>query len=177
MTHHALLYALAVLLVLIGLIGVVLPALPGLPFVFAGMLLAAWADGFREIGWVTLVILGLMTAVSFVVDFWATAHGAKRWGASKYAVWGAVLGTFAGLFIMPPLGLFVGPFLGALIGELIHGQGNPQGGAGRLRHVAGHRVRDRAEARAGLRDDRGVRVRVVLLAPGGPFTPRVRPLP
>ena len=122
MTHHALLYALAVLLVLIGLMGVVLPALPGLPFVFAGMLLAAWADGFREIGWVTLVILGLMTAVSFFVDFWATAHGAKRWGASKYAVWGAVLGTFAGLFIMPPVGLFVGPFLGALIGELIHGK-------------------------------------------------------
>ena len=32
------------------------------------------------------------------------------------------LGTFAGLFIMPPLGLFVGPFVGALIGELIHGK-------------------------------------------------------
>ena len=50
MTHHALLYALAALLVLVGLIGVVLPALPGLPLVFAGMLLAAWADGFEEIG-------------------------------------------------------------------------------------------------------------------------------
>jgi uncharacterized protein YqgC (DUF456 family) len=106
----------------IGLVGVVLPALPGLPFVFAGMILAAWADGFREIGWVTLTVLGLMTLVSFIVDFWATAHGAKRVGASKYAVWGAILGTFAGLFIMPPLGLFVGPFVGALIGELIHGK-------------------------------------------------------
>jgi uncharacterized protein YqgC (DUF456 family) len=122
MTHHALLYALAILLVVIGLVGVVLPALPGLPFVFAGMILAAWADGFREIGWVTLTVLGLMTLVSFIVDFWATAHGAKRVGASKYAVWGAILGTFAGLFIMPPLGLFVGPFVGALIGELIHGK-------------------------------------------------------
>jgi uncharacterized protein YqgC (DUF456 family) len=63
-----------------------------------------------------------MTLVSFIVYFWANAHGAKRVGASKYAVWGAILGTFAGLFIMPPLGLFVGPFVGALIGELIHGK-------------------------------------------------------
>jgi uncharacterized protein YqgC (DUF456 family) len=86
------------------------------------MRLAAWAGGFQEIGAVTLVILGLMTAVSFVVDFWATAHGAKRVGASKHAIWGAVLGTFAGLFIMPPIGLFIGPFVGALIGELIHGR-------------------------------------------------------
>ena len=122
MTHHTLLYALAVLLVLIGLMGIVLPALPGLPFVFGGMLLAAWADGFREIGWVTLVVLGLLTLVSFVVDFWATAHGARRVGASKWAIWGAVLGTFAGLFILPPFGLFIGPFVGALLGELVHGK-------------------------------------------------------
>jgi uncharacterized protein YqgC (DUF456 family) len=122
MTQQALLYAIAALLVLVGLAGVILPALPGLPLVFAGMLLAAWAGNFQEIGWVTLVVLGLMTAVSFVIDFWATAHGAKRVGASKQAIWGAILGTFAGLFVMPPLGLFVGPFVGALIGELIHGR-------------------------------------------------------
>ena len=122
MTQQALLYAIAALLVLVGLIGVILPALPGLPLVFAGMLLAAWAGGFQEIGWVPLVILGLMTALSFVIDFWATAHGAKRVGASKPAIIGAVLGTFAGLFVMPPLGLFIGPFVGALIGELIHGR-------------------------------------------------------
>ncbi|MGO4549496.1 DUF456 domain-containing protein [Lysobacter sp. 2RAF19] len=122
MTQQALLYAIAALLVLVGLAGVILPALPGLPLVFAGMLLAAWAGNFQEIGWVTLVVLGLMTAVSFVIDFWATAHGAKRVGASKQAIWGAILGTFAGLFVMPPLGLFIGPFVGALIGELIHGR-------------------------------------------------------
>ena len=120
MTQQALLYAIAALLVLVGLIGVILPALPGLPLVFAGMLLAAWAGGFQEIGWVPLVILGLMTALSFVIDFWATAHGAKRVGASKLAILGAVIGTFAGLFVFPPFGLFIGPFLGALIGQLIH---------------------------------------------------------
>lgn len=114
-----LLYVLAGLLILVGLAGVVLPALPGLPLVFAGMLLAAWVDQFQTVGPVPLVILGLLTAVSFLVDFWATAHGARRVGASKMAIVGAVLGTFAGLFFAP-VGLFVGPFVGAMLGELGH---------------------------------------------------------
>lgn len=116
-----LMYALAALLVVVGLAGVVLPALPGLPLVFVGMLIAAWAGGFAKVGISTLVVLGLLTLVSFVVDFWATAHGAKRVGASRKAMVGAVLGTFAGLFFAP-IGLFVGPFVGALVGELIHGR-------------------------------------------------------
>ena len=121
MASQTLLYGLAALLVIVGLLGVVLPALPGLPLVFAGMLVAAWAGGFEEIGVFTLVVLGLLTLVSFLVDFWATAHGAKRVGASRKALVGAVLGTFAGLFFAP-IGLFIGPFVGALIGELLHGR-------------------------------------------------------
>jgi hypothetical protein len=114
-----LLYALAALLVVVGLAGVVLPALPGLPLVFVGMLIAAWAGDFVHVGVPTLVVLGLLTLLSFVVDFWATAHGAKRVGASRKAMAGAVIGTFAGLFFAP-VGLFVGPFVGALVGELLH---------------------------------------------------------
>ena len=117
----SLLYVLAALLVLVGLAGVILPALPGLPLVFAGMLLAAWVDHFETVGPIPLVILGVLTLVSFLVDFWATAHGAKRVGASRKALVGAVLGTFAGLFFAP-IGLFIGPFVGALVGELLHGR-------------------------------------------------------
>ena len=53
-------YALAIVLILVGIAGVLLPALPGLPLVFAGMLLAAWAGDFQQIGWVTLVVLGVV---------------------------------------------------------------------------------------------------------------------
>ena len=115
-------YVIAALLVLVGLAGVVLPALPGLPVVFAGLLLAAWAGGFEQIHVATIVVLGLLTLLSFAVDFWATAHGARRVGASRKALVGAVLGTFAGLFVFPPFGLFIGPFAGALLGELLHGR-------------------------------------------------------
>lgn len=121
MELQSLYYALAVILVLVGIAGVILPALPGLPLVFAGMLLAAWAGDFQQIGWVTLVVLGLLTLLSVGVDFFATLIGAKRVGASKKALLGAVLGTFAGLFF-GPIGLFAGPFVGALLGELWHGR-------------------------------------------------------
>lgn len=112
-------YVLAVVLILVGLAGVILPALPGLPLVFAGMLLAAWAGDFQQIGWVPLVLLGLLTALSVAVDFFATVVGAKRVGASGKALLGAAVGTFAGLFF-GPIGLFAGPFVGALLGELWH---------------------------------------------------------
>lgn len=121
MTAEQLWYFLAAAMVLIGLIGVILPALPGLPLVFAGMLLAAWTDHFEHIHWLTLVVLGLMTVLSLAVDLFATTVGAKRVGASRKALLGSILGTFAGLFFMP-VGLFVGPFAGALLGELWHGK-------------------------------------------------------
>ena len=118
---ESLYYALAVILILVGIAGVILPALPGLPLVFIGMLLAAWAGDFQQIGWVTLVVLGLLTLLSVAVDFFATLVGAKRVGASRKALWGAMLGTFIGIFF-GPIGLFAGPFVGALLGELWHGK-------------------------------------------------------
>ena len=112
-------YVLAALLVVVGIAGTILPALPGLPLVFAGMLLAAWAGNFQQVGVPMLVVLGLLTVFSLAVDFWAPALGAKRVGASRLAIIGAMVGTFGGLFL-GPLGLLMGPFAGAIGGELIH---------------------------------------------------------
>lgn len=115
-------WVLALLLVGIGIAGSVLPALPGVPLVFAGLLLAAWAGGFEQVGPFPLVLLGLLTLLSFGIDLAATALGAKRVGATKLAVLGAALGTFAGIFLGLP-GLILGPFVGAVAGELMsHGQ-------------------------------------------------------
>ncbi|KGM57716.1 membrane protein [Lysobacter arseniciresistens ZS79] len=119
MDMQSLYYTLAAILILVGVAGTVLPALPGLPLVFAGMLLAAWAGGFEQVGVGMLVLLGALTLLSLGIDFLATAMGAKRVGASRLALVGAVAGTFAGLFF-GPVGLIAGPFVGALAGELIH---------------------------------------------------------
>ena len=121
MDLHMLLYVVSAILILAGLAGTVLPALPGLPLVFAGMLLAAWADHFTRISGWTIGLLGVLTLVSVAVDVAATALGARRVGAGKLAMWGAAIGTFAGIFFGIP-GLLLGPFLGAVIAELVGGR-------------------------------------------------------
>jgi uncharacterized protein len=115
-------WLLAAFMVLVGVLGSVLPGLPGVPLVYGGLLMAAWADDFQRVGWIVLALLGLMTLASFAIDFVATSLGAKRVGATKLAIVGAMLGTLAGLFLGLP-GLILGPFLGAVAGELVsHGR-------------------------------------------------------
>ena len=122
MANNTWMFVLAGLLVFTGLAGSILPALPGVPLVFGGLLLAAWADDFPRVSWVVLVILGLMTVLSFAIDFAATAMGAKRVGASKLAIVGALIGTLGGLVLGLP-GLIFGPFVGAVTGEMLtHGE-------------------------------------------------------
>ena len=107
----------AVLLILVGLVGIVLPALPGTILIFVGLLLAAWADDFARVGPAMLVLIGLIGAASYGVDFFAAALGAKHMGSSKRAMVGAALGTVLGLFF-GFVGVIVGPLLGAIAGEL-----------------------------------------------------------
>lgn len=120
MVWDILLYVLAGLIVLIGLVGTIVPALPGVPLMFAGMLFAAWVGGFDPIGTWTLVTLGLLTVLAIAADLLASILGAKRVGASPWALFGAAMGTIVGLFF-GILGILVGPFAGALAGELVAG--------------------------------------------------------
>lgn len=114
----ALWWALAIALILIGVAGIFLPGIPGVVAVFGGMLLAAWIDGFQRIGWVTLVVLGVLTALAFIADILGSLLGAQRVGASRQALIGAGVGAVVGVFL-GFVGLIVAPFAGAVIGELI----------------------------------------------------------
>jgi uncharacterized protein YqgC (DUF456 family) len=117
MTATVALYVLAGLLVAVGIAGTVLPALPGALLVFAGLLLAAWTDGFAHVGAPTLIGVGVLAALTYAVDFAATALGARKLGASRRALVGAALGALVGLFFGLP-GVLLGPFVGAVLGEL-----------------------------------------------------------
>lgn len=130
MTDAILYWILAVILILAGLAGLVLPALPGPPLLFAGFLLAAWIDHFAYVGTGTLIALGIMAALMYAIDLAATAFGAKRFGASRRAAWGAAIGALLGLFFGLP-GVLLGPFVGALVGEFtLHGNLRAAGRAG-----------------------------------------------
>ena len=114
----ALLWVAAVALIVVGVAGTVLPALPGAILVFAGIALAAWIDDFTRISAWTLALLGAMTALAWATDFVAAAMGAKRVGASRYAIVGAALGTLASIFT-GFVGLLFMPLVGAAIGEFV----------------------------------------------------------
>jgi len=111
-------WVLAIALILIGVVGTFLPAIPGVAVVFGGMLLAAWIDDFQRIGPVTLTILGVLTALSFVADILSSLLGAKRVGASRLALVGSAIGALVGLFF-GFVGILLGPFIGAVVGELM----------------------------------------------------------
>jgi hypothetical protein len=113
-----LLWVLSLILVGVGIAGVLVPGLPGTPLVFGGLLLAAWADGFQNVGAGAIVILAFMTILAFGVDFLSASLGAKRAGASREAVIGAALGTLIGIFF-GFVGILLGPFVGAVTGEFL----------------------------------------------------------
>lgn len=111
-------YAIATVLVIVGVLGTVLPVLPGTLLVFAGLLLASWADQFTRVGWVGLTIIGALALLAVAADLIASALGAKRVGASPQALVGATAGGVVGLLFGIP-GIILGPFAGAVIGELL----------------------------------------------------------
>ena len=111
-------WPLAFILVAVGLAGLLLPAIPGAPLLFLGLLVAAWTDDFAYAGAGTLAALAALAMLTYGVDLWATMFGAKRFGASKRAVIGALIGFVVGIFLGFP-GVIFGPFIGAVIGELL----------------------------------------------------------
>jgi uncharacterized protein YqgC (DUF456 family) len=117
---HIVLNLMAAALIVAGLAGAVVPAVPGIPLIFGGIWLLACVDHYHHLGpWWLLGIAGI-GMVGLTLDLLAGALGAKRVGASKRAVWGALAGTVIGLFFGLP-GVLLGPFLGAVVGELTAG--------------------------------------------------------
>ncbi len=103
---------------LIGMVGTFVPVVPATLIIFAGALAATFIGGFQV--WPDLPFLitfGVLTLLISMIDNVASAWGARRYGGSKQAAWGALIGGLAGLFI--PFGLIVGPLVGALLAELL----------------------------------------------------------
>ena len=110
------------LLIFVGLVGTIVPILPGMVLVFGGILLYALYFGVETVGLTTLTLLGVALALSFVIDILASLYGAKRFGATRYGIWGSTLGGLLGLLLLSLPGLFVGIFLGAVLGEYFWGK-------------------------------------------------------
>ena len=110
------------ILMLLGLAGSILPMLPGPPLSFIGLFLLALLTHFSPPLTPTLVIiLAIVTILVIVMDYIIPLLGAKRYGASKWGVWGSVLGMAIGIF-WSPFAMLVGAFIGAVVVEWLIGK-------------------------------------------------------
>ena len=110
------------ILMLLGLAGSILPILPGPPLSFIGLFLLALLKHFSPPLPPTLVIiLAIVTILVIVMDYIIPLLGAKKYGASKWGVWGSVLGMAIGIF-WSPFGMLLGAFIGAVVVEWLVGK-------------------------------------------------------
>jgi uncharacterized protein len=85
-----------------------------------------------SIGWFTLIGITVLGFVAEVLEFTLTGTYARKYGGSRRAGWGAIIGGMVGMFIGVPvpivgpvIGGFVGAFVGAFAAELT---ARPHGG-------------------------------------------------
>ena len=111
---------LAGLCMLVGLIGCIVPGLPGTPIAYAGLWIAQATERV-DFSWQVLLIWGIVTVVVSVLDYVVPALGTKKFGGTRWGVWGSTIGVFVGLFF-GAVGVIVGPLVGAILGELLGGK-------------------------------------------------------
>lgn len=109
--------ALGLILMLVGLAGCILPFLPGPPLCYVALLLQQLQSVPPYTTRFLLIWAGITILVT-ILDYIVPIYGTKRYGGTRYGMWGCVIGLIAGLWL-GPFGLIAGPFLGAFIGELI----------------------------------------------------------
>ena len=105
--------------VCLGIIGSFLPVLPGPLTSWVGLFLLHFTDVI-PMDWTFLgITLGLAVLI-WILDYFIPAMGTKRFGGTKYGVYGTTIGLIIGLLSPIPFGMLIGAFLGALIGELLY---------------------------------------------------------
>ena len=114
------------LIMSVGLAGVILPVLPGVPMIWLGAFLYGLFTGFEEINWNVLGIFAIMTGFTIILDYVANLYGAKRMGATRWGILGALFGMLVGLFTAGLIGLLIGSFVGAVLGEILSGKTQSQ---------------------------------------------------
>lgn len=113
---------LTLLVLIISALGTILPILPGLPVMAVAIIIYGLWEGFQQVNGVLIIVTLLLTGIGTLLDYLSGPYTAKKTGASKWGIWGAVIGSILGIFVLGPIGIILGPFIGAFIGELLGGE-------------------------------------------------------
>jgi uncharacterized protein len=116
----------APILLLVGtaLAGLVLIplGLPGLWLIVLGIIGYGWLTEWREVTATVLVIAIGLAAVGEGIEAWIGFRFAQRYGGSRRAGWGALIGGLVGAFVgvpVPLIGSVIGGFVGAFAGAAL----------------------------------------------------------
>ena len=95
--------------------------------------------GGDRIGTVSLIGVGVLAVVAELLEFSVTGRYTRKYGGSRRAGWGAILGGIVGAIMgvpVPIVGSMLGAFVGAFVGALVF-EYTRQGADGRsATHVA-----------------------------------------
>ena len=119
---NAALIVIGLILAIAGMVGCILPVIPGPILSFAALLLLSWVKNWQTFSQTFLIVMAMLTALLIILDYVAPALGAKKYGASRYGLWGSAIGMITGIFFIPPWGMIGGAFVGAMVGELASGK-------------------------------------------------------
>jgi uncharacterized protein YqgC (DUF456 family) len=105
-----------------GLVAVVL-GLPGTWMILGASVLYSWVTDFGVITIQLLLLLFLLAAVAEALEFTAGLWGARRYGGSKKAMIGTLIGGLLGAIALTPMlfgfGSILGAFFGAFAGAYV----------------------------------------------------------
>ena len=110
-------------LLVLGIIGCFVPIIPGLPISYIGLLVFHFFSSYSIDNSALLFMAFLIVAVTFF-DMWVQIYLVKKFGGSKKAINGSIIGLIIGIFFLPPFGIIIGPFLGAFLGALADKKSN-----------------------------------------------------
>ncbi|MDB2675364.1 DUF456 domain-containing protein [Flavobacteriales bacterium] len=108
-----------IVLLLLGILGCFIPVIPGPPLAYAALLLVSIFTDYKFEDSFLVQWAGIVIAVT-VADFWLQVYGVKKFGGTKKAINGTMIGLFVGILVPIPLGFIIGPFAGAFIGAYMY---------------------------------------------------------
>lgn len=118
---HTLLVILLVAVLLIGLLLVPL-GLPGLWVMMLAVIGYGSLTEFRTVGVVTIATIGGLALLGEILENWIGFRLARRYGGSRRAGWGALVGGLVGAVVgvpVPLVGSVIGAFLGSFAGAAL----------------------------------------------------------